>query len=72
MISLWVYTVEPTLEEQKKFDKYLEKRMRPDPIYAPTLPKARVNWPYLNPNINRNLPVPLEYPFHGCALDPDF
>ena len=72
MIAMWLFSVEPTMEEQEKYEKHLERQMRPDPIYSPTLPKARVNWHRLNPNIKRNLPVPVEYPVHGCALDPEF
>ena len=72
LVALWVYTVEPTLEEFEKYEKYMDKQMRPDPIYSPTLPKARVNWHRLNPNIKRNLPMPVQYPLHGCALDPEF
>ena len=60
------------MEELEKYEKYLDKQIRPDPIYSPTLLKARVNWHRLNPNIKRNLPVPVQYPVQGCALDPDY
>jgi hypothetical protein len=72
MVGLWMYAVEPTPEEETKYDEFLQKKSRPDPIYSPTLPTARVNWHRLNPNMKRNLPVPVQYPVHGCALDPEF
>lgn len=72
MVGLWLYTVEPTVEEQEKYEKHLLKQMRPDPIYSPDLPKAKVNWQRLNTNMKRNLPMPDQYPVHGCAQDPEF
>ena len=72
MIATWLFSVEPTKEEQEKYDKYLEAQMRPDPIYSPTLMKPRVNWSRLNTNMLRNLPIPVMYPMHGCAQSPEF
>ena len=72
MIALWLFSVEPTMEEQEKYEKHLEKQSRPDPIYSPNLPKARVNWNRLNPNTKKNLPLPDQYPVYGCANDPEF
>ena len=72
MIAVWLYTVEPTVEEQEKYEKHLQKQMRPDPIHSPDLPKARVNWHRLNLNMKGNLPVPDQFALHGCAQSPEF
>merc|ERR1719318_2483603 len=72
MIALWLFSVEPTVEEQEKYEKHLEKQLRPDPIYSPTLPKPRVNWCRLNPNMKRNLPQPVTVPVQGCCQVPEF
>ena len=72
MIATWLFSVDPTEEELDKYDRHLDQQMRPDPIHSPDLPKARVNWNRLNPNMKRNLPVPDQYPVYGCAQDPTF
>jgi hypothetical protein len=72
LVGLWMYVVEPTPKEEMQYNKFLEMQLRPEPIYSPTLPTARVNWHRLNPSMKRNLPVPVQYPLHGCALDPEF
>jgi len=72
MIAMWLFSVEPTMDEQEKYEKHLEKQTRPDPIHSPDLPKARVNWHRLNPNMKRNLPVPDQFALHGCAQSPEF
>ena len=72
MIAMWLFSLEPTKEEQEKYEKHLEKQMRPDPIYSPTLMKPRVNWSRLNTNMLRNLPIPVKYSMHGCAQSPEF
>ena len=70
MIALWLFTVEPTMEEQEKYEKHLEKQMRPDPIYSPTLSKLHVNWMRLNTNMFKNLPQPTRCTVYGCSQDP--
>jgi hypothetical protein len=70
MIALWLFSVEPTQDEQEKYKKHLEKQMRPDPIYSPTLPKLHVNWMRLNTNMFRNLPQPTRCTVYGCSQDP--
>jgi hypothetical protein len=72
MIAMWLYSVEPTMEEQEKYEKHLEEQMRPDHIYSPTLQKPTVNWSRLNTNMKRNLPQPVPIAVHGCCLVPEF
>merc|ERR1719318_619630 len=72
MIAMWLFSVEPTMDEQEKYERHLEKQTRPDPIHSPTLPKVKVNWHRLNPNMKRNLPEPVQFPLQGCAQDPEF
>ena len=72
MIAMWLFSVEPTVEEQEKYEKHLEEQTRPDPIRSPDLPKARINWHRLNPNMKRNLPDPVKFALHGCAQNPEF
>lgn len=72
MIALWLFTVEPTVEEQEKYEKHLLKQLRPDPIFSPTLPKAHVNWHRLNSNMKRNLPQPVPVAVQGCCQVPEF
>ena len=62
MITMWLLSMEPTKEEQEKYEKHLEEQMRPDPIYSLTLLKPRVNWSRLNTNMLRNLPISVKYP----------
>ena len=71
MITTWLFSVEPTMEELEKYEKHLKEQMRPVPIYLPNLVKPRVNWSRLNTNMLRNLHVSGKYPMHGCAQSPE-
>ena len=70
MLALWVYAVEDvTPEEEQLFEKELQKRIRPPPVYSPHLQKPIVNWARLNSFQHKNLPQPDRFPVLGCSLD---
>ena len=63
---------ELTKEEEQKFSSFLEKLIRPAPVFSPDLPRIRVNWTALNPFQQKNLPKPKMFPVRSCSLDPQF
>merc|ERR1719341_3160107 len=74
MFAIWLHSHEEDLteEEEQQYDGYLARQMRPPPIYSPNLPKPYVNWMRFNPNLMRNLPIPMMCPKLGCSEDPNF
>ena len=74
MFAIWLYSHEEDLsvEENRQYDAFLAREMRPPAIHSPNLPKPYVNWMRLNTNMKRNLPTPMRCPKLGCSQDPNF
>jgi len=74
MYAIWLHSHDEdlTVEEAEQYDGYLVRQTRPPPIYSPNLPKPYVNWMRFNPNMRRNLPIPMMCPKLGCSQDPNF
>ena len=68
--ALWTFLVEPTKEEEKMYDFFIQSR--PPPIFSPHFFKPRVNWSRLNKHHLKNLPEPELFPVHSCPADPGF
>jgi len=72
MLAMWLYQVEPSKEEEEKYDQYLCGQLRPPPVHSPCLPRPYVNWNKLNPFQHKNLPAPQSFPVLGCSPNPSF
>ena len=70
--AIWMCEGEMTPTEENKFDTFMERQVRPPPIYSLNLIKPYVNWHCVNPFQEKNLPKPYKFPLHGCSQDPEF